>query len=209
MKRLLLPLFPLQVVLLPGTPLPLHVFEERYKEMIAEVLDAKSEFGVVLAGDKGICNMGCTASIEKVLEKYPDGRMDVLTIGRRRFEILALDDEKPYLRGEVSFFDDEDFEPTADETRQRVLDSYKVMQEIGEAEEAGEPELDDPQVSFQLARTVSDLNFRQLLLSTRSESSRMKQLADFLPSFASKQRQILHAKAVAPKNGHAKWPQDL
>ena len=208
MKRLLLPLFPLQVVLLPGTPLPLHVFEERYKEMMAEVLEAKSEFGVVLAGDKGICNMGCSASIEKVLEKYPDGRMDVLTVGRRRFEILALDDEKSYLRGEVSFFDDEDFEPTAEETRRRVLDSYKVMQEIGELE-AAEPELDDPQVSFQLARPVSDLNFRQLLLSTRSESSRMKQLAEFLPSFASRQRQILHAKAVAPKNGHAKWPHDL
>jgi Lon protease-like protein len=209
MKRLLLPLFPLQVVLLPGTPLPLHVFEERYKEMIAEVLEGNSEFGVVLAGEKGICNMGCTASIEKVLEKYPDGRMDLLTIGRRRFEILSLDDEKAYLRGEVSFFDDEDFEPTSDETRQRVLDSYKIMQEIGDVPQADEPELDNPQISFQLARPVSDLNFRQLLLSTRSESSRMKQLAEFLPTFALKQRQILHAKAVAPTNGHAKWPQTL
>ncbi|MDQ6758902.1 MAG: LON peptidase substrate-binding domain-containing protein [Acidobacteriota bacterium] len=209
MKRLLLPLFPLQVVLLPGTPLPLHVFEERYKEMIADVMGASSEFGVVLSGDKGICNMGCTAAIEKVLEKYPDGRMDLLTVGRRRFEILELDNEKPYLRGEVSFFDDDDFEATPEETRRRVLDSYNVIQHMGEQDGAAEPDPDHPQVSFQFARSISDLNFRQLLLSTRSESSRMKQLAEFLPPFAARQLQIQHAKLVAPKNGHAKWPQAL
>ena len=177
--------------------------------MIADVMDEKAEFGVVLAGEKGICNMGCTAAIDRVLEKYPDGRMDLVAVGRRRFEILALDDEKPYLRGEVSFFDDEEFEPTAEETRQRVLDSYKDMFEMGELRETAEPELNDPQVSFQLAQPVPDLNFRQMLLSTKSEAARMKQLAEFLPPFAVRQREMQHARTVAPRNGHAKWPASI
>ncbi|MGI8741073.1 MAG: LON peptidase substrate-binding domain-containing protein [Bryobacteraceae bacterium] len=209
MKQQLLSLFPLQVVLFPRTPLPLHIFEERYKQMIADVIAENSEFGVVLAGDKGICNMGCSAAVDKIVEKYPDGRMDLLTIGRRRFEILALDEEKPYLRGEVTFFDDEEFEPTAEETRQRVLDCYKEMREAGSAEDEGELDVGDSQVSFQIADAVPDLNFRQMLLATRSESERMKQLAEYLPSFASRQRKIQYAKTVAPRNGHASWPSSL
>ena len=209
MKQQMLPLFPLNVVLFPRTPLPLHIFEDRYKQMIAEVLEDKSEFGVVLAGEKGVCNSGCTAAVDKVLEQYPDGRMDLLAVGRRRFEILALDDEKPYLRGEVSFFDDEEFEETAVETRERVIGFYKDMRDVADMDEPVDPELDDPQLSFQLAQPVSDLNFRQLLLATRSEAARMKQLAEFLPSFISRQRQVQHARTVAPRNGHAKWPPSL
>ena len=68
---------------------------------------ATHEFGVVLAGEKGIVNTGCTATVEKVIKKYPDGRMDLISIGRRRFEIILLNDEKPYLRGAVEYFDDE------------------------------------------------------------------------------------------------------
>ncbi len=104
----LLPLFPLPLVLFPRTPLPLHIFEDRYKEMIGDVLPNRSEFGVVLARENGILNAGCTAVVEEVLERHPDGRMDILTVGRRRFEILDLNDEKSYLRGAVEFFDDDE-----------------------------------------------------------------------------------------------------
>ena len=58
-----LPLFPLEVVLFPRTALPLHIFEERYKEMIGEAIAARSEFGVVLTREKGIVNVGCTATV--------------------------------------------------------------------------------------------------------------------------------------------------
>ena len=76
-----LPLFPLQVVLLPEAELPLHIFEDRYKEMIGEVLRDKLEFGVVLANEKGIVNTGCTATVERVLREYPDGRLDIMARG--------------------------------------------------------------------------------------------------------------------------------
>ena len=134
MQEELLPLFPLQVVLFPRTALPLHIFEERYKQMIGEVLRGKSEFGVVQAGEKGIVNTGCTASVEKILKKYPDGRMDLITIGRRRFEIILLNDEKPYLRGAVEFFDDEEAEPIPPEVRKRVMEAYNDIRSIEKPE---------------------------------------------------------------------------
>lgn len=206
MQEELLPLFPLQVVLFPRTPLPLHIFEERYKQMIADVSRARSEFGVVLAGEKGIVNTGCTATVEKVLKKYPDGRMDLISIGRRRFEIILLNDEKPYLRGAVEYFDDEGSDPIAPEVRERVFSSYNDLRSLQEAEPLHEPEMSDPQLSFQLAQVVPDLDFRQMLLATRSEADRMRRLAEFFPSYSSRQRQIQHARAVAPTNGHAKRP---
>jgi len=206
MQQDLLPLFPLQVVLFPRTALPLHIFEERYKEMIAEVLRGKSEFGVVLAGDKGIVNTGCTASIEKVVRTYPDGRMDLLTIGRRRFEIMLLNDEKAYLRGVVEFFDDEESEPITPEVRKRVMESYNEIRNLESSDEAETPEMADPQLSFQLAQVVPDLDFRQVMLATRSEADRMRRLAEFFPAYNVRRRQIQHVRAVAPKNGHAKWP---
>ena len=108
MSRRLLPLFPLQLVVFPRTRLPLHIFEERYKEMVGDAIRDESEFGIVLAKKDGIVNAGCTVKVEKVMEMYPDGRMDILTRGERRFEIEGLNEEKDYLRAEVNFFDDED-----------------------------------------------------------------------------------------------------
>ena len=206
MQEELLPLFPLQVVLFPRTALPLHIFEERYKQMIAEVLRGRSEFGVVQAGEKGIVNTGCTATIEKVLKKYPDGRMDLLTVGRRRFEIILLNDEKPYLRGAVEFFDDDESEAIPPEVRKRVLEAYNDIRSIEKPETLSDPEMTDPQLSFQLAQLVPDLDFRQILLATRSEAERMRRLAEFFPAYSSRRRQIQHVRAVAPRNGHSKRP---
>src|ERR1051325_11969144 len=105
----MLPLFPLQVVVFPRTRLPLHIFEERYKEMVGNAIRDESEFGMVLAKEDGIVNAGCTVVVEKVLQMYPDGRLDILTRGQRRFEIQRLEQEKAYLQAEVEFFDDEEF----------------------------------------------------------------------------------------------------
>jgi Lon protease-like protein len=193
----LLPLFPLQVVLLPGAELPLHIFEDRYKEMIGEVIRDRLEFGVILANEKGIVNTGCTAMIDKVLREYPDGRMDVLARGRRRFEIMRLNDERPFLRGSVEFFDDEEESAVAPEVRQRAIDGFNEMSKES-------VDLDMPQLSFRLAQPVSDLGFRQSILTSRSEADRMRQLADFFPVHNLRQRRIQHVKDVAPRNGHGR-----
>ncbi|MGA3189762.1 MAG: LON peptidase substrate-binding domain-containing protein [Bryobacteraceae bacterium] len=193
----LLPLFPLQVVLLPGAELPLHIFEDRYKEMIGEAIRDRMEFGVILASEKGIVNTGCTAMIDKVLHEYPDGRMDILARGRRRFEIMMLNEERSFLRGSVEFFDDEEESPVAPDIRQRAIDGYHEV-----SKEA--IDLDQPQLSFRLAQPVSDLGFRQTLLAIRSEADRMRQLADFFPVHNLRQRRIQHVKEVAPRNGHGR-----
>src|SRR5215510_14143931 len=103
----MLPLFPLDLVLFPGAPLPLHIFEPRYKEMIGECLQSQSPFGLVRAHENAVAEVGCTAEILKVIKRYDDGRLDILTEGKRRFEVLELNQERAFLRGEVLFFEDD------------------------------------------------------------------------------------------------------
>lgn len=207
MQQGLLPLFPLQVVLLPGAQLPLHIFEERYKEMIGEILREKQEFGVVLASEKGIVNTGCTATIDRVLRTYPDGRMDILTRGRRRFEILLLNDERAFLRGSVDFFDDDKFDPAAPDIQQRAIEGYNQLQALSSSQPLDAASAQEKQLSFVLAQPVPDLAFRQVLLTTRSEAERLKQLAEFFPGFLIRQRRVQHVKDVAPRNGHGRAPE--
>src|SRR5262249_1835486 len=141
MPKRLLPLFPLQLVVFPRTRLPLHIFEERYKEMVANAIRDESEFGIVLAKRDGIVNAGCTVRVEKVLEMYPDGRMDILTRGERRFEIDGINQEKDYLRAEVSFFDDEDVDAAPEEEREKAIEQYRALNELGTARDHSEPDL--------------------------------------------------------------------
>jgi Lon protease-like protein len=107
-SRITIPLFPLGLVLLPQMPLPLHIFEERYKIMIGECLEKNEEFGIVYFNGTDIRTIGCTASIQRVLERYDDGRLDILIRGENRFEINEMVDHKPYLEAGVTFFDDKD-----------------------------------------------------------------------------------------------------
>ncbi len=203
MQQGLLPLFPLPLVLFPRTPLPLHIFEDRYKEMIGDVLPDRSEFGVVLARENGILNAGCTAVVVEVLKRHPDGRLEILTLGRRRFEILELDDEKSYLRGAVEFFDDEEpaGEPPGD-VRKKALAAYAALRELETP--IIEPELKDPQLSFQLAQIIEDVDFRQSLLRIRSEAERLREMVRFCGRYIPRQRIIARLKRVQPFNGHSR-----
>ena len=202
MQQGLLPLFPLQVVLLPGSELPLHIFEDRYKEMIGEAIRDKTEFGVVLASEKGIVSTGCTAAIYRVLRRYSDGRLDILAVGRRRFEVVLVNDERSFLRGAVEFFEDEDADSAASGMLERAILGYNALQALSADDPLSPTDESDPLLSFRLARSVTDLTFRQQLLATRSEADRIRQVADFMPGFLVKQRRIQSVKDSAPRNGH-------
>jgi Lon protease-like protein len=197
----LLPLFPLQVVVFPGTPLPLHIFEDRYKEMVGNAIRDNSEFGIVLAREDGIVNAGCTVIVEKLAEMYPDGRMDVLTRGRRRFEVLSLNEEKDYLQAEVRFFDDDDLQPVPQELRDQALSHYRALTKLSSTREMGEPDEKAAQLSFQLAQALPDVNFLSVLLRQRSESGRLKELNEYLAQYIPRQTTIERVKALAPTNG--------
>jgi Lon protease-like protein len=209
MPSRLLPLFPLQVVVFPRTPLPLHVFEERYKEMVGGAIRDNSEFGVVLAKDGGIVNAGCTVTVEKLVQMYPDGRMDVMTRVQRRFEILSLNEEKDYLQAEVNYFDDEDADAPAPELRDQALSQFQTLMRLPGSTPRPDPDLADRQLSFQLAHHLPDLDFLSALLRHRSETERLKQLNHYLSQYIPRQRTVERMKELAPTNGHGATPTGL
>ena len=131
----IIPLFPLGLVLLPQMPLPLHIFEERYKLMIGECLDNQKAFGVVYFNGSDIQTIGCTARILKVIKRYDDGRLDILTHGEDRFVIKEMYDRKPYLEARISFFDDdsEENKDTCQELAHRgtkQLEQFTAISEV-------------------------------------------------------------------------------
>jgi Lon protease-like protein len=209
MPKRLIPLFPLQLVVFPRTHIPLHIFEERYKEMVGEAIRDSSEFGIVLAKEDGILNAGCTVMVEKVIEMYPDGRMDILTCGQRRFEIVSLNEEKEYLQAEVVFFDDDDLSPVPEELRELAVSNYRVLRRLESARGHSDPDLEDQQVSFQVAQAVPDLDFLSVMLRERSESGRLQQFNQYLAEYLPRQRAIERMKALAPTNGHGPKPAGL
>ena len=209
MPSRLLPLFPLQVVVFPRTPLPLHIFEERYKEMVGGAIRDNSEFGIVLAKDGGIVNAGCTVTVQKLVQMYPDGRMDVLTRGQRRFEILSLNEEKDYLQAEVNYFDDEDSGDPAPELRDQALAQFQTLMRLPGSSPRPDPDLADRQLSFQLAHHLPDLDFLSSLLRHRSETERLKQLNHYLAQYIPRQRIVERMKELAPTNGHGATPAGL
>jgi Lon protease-like protein len=202
MQPPLLPLFPLELVLLPGAHLPLHIFEERYKEMIGEALRDHTEFGIVLVSGRGLEDAGCTATVEDVLREYPDGRLDIVTVGRRRFELLLVNQERSFLRGAVEFFDDEpgaaEFEPAF---RAAAINAYNQLQQLWSNPPLEESAYNDPRISFRLARAVRDLGFRQKLLKSRSERERIERLAEYLPQYALQLAREQAAQSAATRNG--------
>ncbi len=200
----LIPLFPLSLVLLPAMPLPLHIFEERYKELIGDIMPVEGEFGVVLAKESGIVNIGCTARVERVVRQYPDGRLDILAIGQRRFIIDSLDEEKSYLRAQVEFFNDEDATEVPFELRQRTRQAYRRLVELEEPGEPAEVKFDLNRMSFQVAQFIADLDKRQTVLSLRSEIERLEFLVRVIPEYVAQRERIALANRVAPLNGHLK-----
>lgn len=209
MPSRLIPLFPLQVVVFPRTPLPLHIFEERYKEMVGQAIRENSEFGMVLAKGQGIVNAGCTVTVEKVVHMHPDGRMDILTRGQRRFEIQSLDEEKDYLQAQVNFFDDDDFAPVPQDLRDQAIAQFLALRKISGSQGPEEPNLQDPQLSFQLAQALPDLDFLNSLLRHRSETARLKNLNHYLEAYIPRQRTIERVKELAPTNGFGGKPAGL
>jgi Lon protease-like protein len=125
-----IPLFPLGLVLMPKSPLPLHIFEERYKLMISECLNANKEFGIVYFNGSEIRDIGCTAKILNILKSYDDGRMDILTRGHKRFIIHEVDEEKQYLQARVEYFDDV-MEPAKEDLRALALKGISLLEQLG------------------------------------------------------------------------------
>ncbi len=196
----LLPLFPLDLVLFPGTPLPLHIFEPRYREMISECLDQKKLFGVVRAKEDGVAEIGCTAEIITLAKKYPDGRMDIVTEGRERFEIMQVNQERSFLQAEVLYLQDEPDAPTAEDIAQAVKLRDEIVELAGTASSGGN---ESPQVAFSLVAPLPlDLDFKQTLLGMKSEAERMQAVVSYLETIMPNLRRTVRVRQKAGGNGH-------
>jgi Lon protease-like protein len=193
-------LFPLDVVLLPGTELSLHIFEPRYKEMIGECLEQQKTFGIVRAHENKLAEMGCTAEITEVTKKYEDGRMDIETIGRRRFEILEVKQDRSFLQADVLYVDDEPSSPPEDVVRRALELHAEVVTTVGDDADV---KPDSPLLSYELAGSLPiDLDFKQTLLGVRSEAERLEGLIEFFEAVLPKLRKAARRRQKAGGNGH-------
>jgi Lon protease-like protein len=197
----LLPLFPLEVVLLPGTPLPLHIFEPRYKEMIGECIAHEAPFGVVRAMEEGIADVGCTAEIITVTKEYPDGRMDLVAEGRKRFEVIELNQERSFLRAEVLVVPDEPGAAVEQEKIRAIQLHLEILSLAGAVQDLSAA--DQNQLSFYLAGSLPlDLDFKQKLLTMRSETERIQSVVTYLEGILPKLRRVAQRREKAGGNGH-------
>ncbi|QNI30689.1 LON peptidase substrate-binding domain-containing protein [Alloacidobacterium dinghuense] len=195
------PLFPLDVVLFPGTPLPLHIFEERYKEMITECLAEKTGFGVVRAQREGLAVIGCMARIIRILQEYDDGRLDILCDGGDRFEIEQLDNSRAFLQAEVDFFTDDGAESSRQSREECLALHFEVLELAGVEHQPAHVNLDAP-IAFQLAWALpADLGFKQQLLNIRSDAERTQMLSEFYKTMLPKLRIGAISSRVATHNG--------
>jgi Lon protease-like protein len=198
----LLPLFPLDVVLLPGTPLPLHIFEPRYKEMIGECLANSAPFGVVRALEEGVAGIGCTAEIVTVTKEYPDGRLDLIAEGRKRFEVLELNRERSFLRADVLMVPDEPGSAAPEDRARAIQVHLEILSLAGAVQDLSAA--DQSALSFHLAGSLPlDLDFKQRLLAMRSESERIQAVATYLESILPNLKRAAKTREKAGGNGHA------
>ena len=207
-----LPLFPLDVVLFPGAPLPLHIFEERYRTMLADCLERDERFGLVPAEDNAQPStgaVGCTAHI-RATERVADGRSNIVVVGESRFVLEQyLEEGLPYAVGSVNEFRDLP-SPAAtpdqlEELRRQGREYLEVLLVLNDATpEAPEFAEDAEALSFQVAAALDlDLELKRRLLTLRSTAERVTLLLRALPPLLTSlnERTRLHVRARSNGKG--------
>jgi ATP-dependent Lon protease len=203
MRPTRIPLFPLDVVLLPGAALPLHIFEPRYKKMIGRCIVQKLEFGMIYATGQNVAAIGCTAEIVQKLKQYPDGRMDILTRGRAPFRLLQLLQEETYHEGVVEYLSEE----LSREDAQKKARIVQLLQEChillyGQAWVDSSEECEFSLAYRMAARLPIELEQKQSLLQMRCENERCDFLEKWLEGFLPKLEERQSVRKRAAGNGH-------
>jgi ATP-dependent Lon protease len=198
-----IPLFPLNVVLLPGAELPLHIFEPRYRQMVKGCLEEKSEFGMLLALPKGVARVGCTAEIRDVVKRYSDGRMDIVTVGRAPFRVVELFEKNPLLEGHVDYLEDRDshLNPRVQRELVELFEACHtlVFNDYPKNLEGTAPE----NLSYLVASTLPmELLWKQQILELRNEADRQERLVAYLREWAPHLQKAGAVRARAAGNGH-------
>jgi len=173
-------LFPLPIVLVPTERIPLHIFEPRYRELIAECVETGEPFGLVLTtGDGAVHEIGTHATVAQVIETLEDGRMNIVVEGGERFRLLELTSGRSFATGLVEPLVDEG-DAADPEDAARALEVFRDLAEAAESD-VDVPDESSAQLDFELAARVDfAVDSKQDLLSTTSPRERMRKLVDFL-----------------------------
>jgi Lon protease-like protein len=198
-----IPLFPLNVVLLPGAELPLHIFEPRYRQMVRGCLEEKSEFGMLLALPKGVARVGCTAEIVDVVKRYDDGRMDIVTAGRAPFRVVELFTEDPLMEGHVDYLEDREA-PGNPRIQRELVELFEACHTLIFDDYPKNLEGTATQdLSYLVAATLPmDLLWKQQILELRSEADRQERLVAYLREWAPHLQRKGVMRQRAGGNGH-------
>jgi Lon protease-like protein len=204
-----IPIFPLEVVLLPGAALPLHIFEPRYKLMIQRCIEKSLVFGVLYKRTVQIAQVGCTAAIAEVVKTYEDGTSDIVTIGQRIFAVSETFDDEPYTEASIHYLDDEIAAPShgASELGHRL---WRLCVECHKMLHSSDPDEFDPKIRDSLAYYVArilpvDSDIRQELIEMRSESKRQARLAEHLAIWIPTLARVERTRGKAAGNGHSHY----
>ena len=198
-----IPLFPLNVVLMPGTPMPLHIFEDRYKQMVNECLDAETEFGMIFADESGTRQVGCTARIVDLVERYDDGRLVILVEGSQRFKLNNVLSGKPYYVGDIEYLEDGPQEDVSALAEECVVLLERVV--AAATEGSVDIEIEQPylNLSFIIAGRIEfDLETRQQILELSTEKERLIKVKELLTEAAERLERDKAARKIAETNGH-------
>jgi ATP-dependent Lon protease len=193
-------LFPLKVVLLPTEQIPLHVFEPRYKELIGECIDTDGEFGLVLSDDEGLRAVGTKARVTDVVERFDDGRLNVVVEGGERFRLVELTSGRSFHTGEIESIEDDDVDAEPADA-ERALGLFRRVAELAEAETT-EPE-PSRVLSYEIAARIElPIGLKQELLESRSEPQRLRRLSQALDGIAELLQRQKELRDLSSRNGH-------
>jgi Lon protease-like protein len=198
------PLFPLGIVALPGELIPLHIFEQRFKTMMNECLREESEFGIVWLSDEGLREIGCACSIERVLERMEDGRMNLLTRGTRPFRVVERQSELAYPAGVIEFLDDRE-EPVDPQLQSSSREAYA---ELVRRATDNDPDPDELAAmdAYGMAATVDfGPDAKQGLLDLRSENARLRLVTRLFHAAAKRLDLVDRAQERARSNGKVRF----
>jgi len=198
-----LPLFPLGVVLLPGEPVPLHIFEPRYKEMVRVCIEDDRPFGIVYASEQQVAEVGCTARIERVAARYDDGRLDIVAVGQQRFRVDVIHRDLAYLSADIAPVEDAEADDDSSARRSAIARHMKLLELAGEDPKPQRYNQPLP-VSYIIGRNAGlDLADKQRLLEMDCEADRIRFLSDHLGSLLERLERAREFRDRARGDGHA------
>ena len=203
-----IPLFPLGLVLLPDMLLPLHIFEDRYKQMISDCLVEDKPFGIVLFDGQSIHTVGCMARITEIIKRYDDGRMDIMTRGRDRFVIQELLEDRAYMEARVFFFDDAKEDSSDGDLENVVETALSLSKEAADIDMGFEPSIRGGQINpKQLAYAIAALEGftpaeRQGILEMTSSVERLNKCVQALSRIVARNRLTREIQRMIGGNGH-------